>query len=201
MTTRYMTCAETAKLIRERLKAEFPGVKFGVRSKTYSGGASIRVEWTDGPTKAQVEAVTGRYAGGRFDGMIDLAYSVDHYLMPDGTATLASSPGSAGCGGLDPKFRQFKPTPDAVRVRFGADYVFTERRHSAGLCKRALDKLARKYGFDASQFEIEDGRSFLHVKGAGNYRVEAAGEYLDRLLYAEMGRRSCYAPPAPKAAA
>ena len=37
----YLTCAETAKLVRSALKAAFPGVKFSVCSSTYSGGASI----------------------------------------------------------------------------------------------------------------------------------------------------------------
>ena len=41
--TKYFTCAETAKLIRQSLKEAFPGVKFSVRSSTYSGGASIDV--------------------------------------------------------------------------------------------------------------------------------------------------------------
>ena len=45
---RYLTTAETAKLVRERLKAEFPGVRFSVRSQSYSGGSSIHVGWLDG---------------------------------------------------------------------------------------------------------------------------------------------------------
>lgn len=43
MATKYLSCAETAKLIRQALKEAFPDMKFGVRSKTYSGGASIDV--------------------------------------------------------------------------------------------------------------------------------------------------------------
>ena len=68
----YLTCAETAKLIRKALKEEFPKVKFSVRSSTYSGGASIRVNWIDGPLEKAVEAVAGAFAGATFDGMIDL---------------------------------------------------------------------------------------------------------------------------------
>ena len=56
--TKYFTCAETAKLIRQSLKEAFTGVKFSVRSSTYSGGASISVSWTDGPNAAQVESIT-----------------------------------------------------------------------------------------------------------------------------------------------
>ena len=43
MTTRYLTCAETAKLVRKALKEAFPDVKFSVRSNVYSGGASLSV--------------------------------------------------------------------------------------------------------------------------------------------------------------
>ena len=47
---RYLTAAETAKLIRKALKASFPGVKFSVRSKSYSMGASVNVSYIDGPS-------------------------------------------------------------------------------------------------------------------------------------------------------
>lgn len=43
----YLTVAEVAKLVRRSLNEAFPGVKFSVRSKSYSGGASIRVKWTE----------------------------------------------------------------------------------------------------------------------------------------------------------
>ena len=45
METKYLSCAETAKLVRTALKKNFPGVKFSVRSSVYSGGASIDVSW------------------------------------------------------------------------------------------------------------------------------------------------------------
>jgi hypothetical protein len=47
--SQYLSCAETAKLVRKVLKTAFQGVKFSVRSDTYSGGASIDIRWTDGP--------------------------------------------------------------------------------------------------------------------------------------------------------
>ncbi|WP_338423309.1 LPD29 domain-containing protein, partial [Xylella fastidiosa] len=49
MATKYLTCAETAKLVRKALKESFPDIKFSVKSSNYSGGASIRVSWIDGP--------------------------------------------------------------------------------------------------------------------------------------------------------
>lgn len=45
---KYLSCAETAKLVRQSLKEAFPKVKFSVKSSTYSGGASIRAYWLDG---------------------------------------------------------------------------------------------------------------------------------------------------------
>lgn len=80
MSSRYLSCAETAKLIRQALKESFPGVKFGVRSKTYSGGASITVRWQDGPNSQQVKAVTDRFEGAYFDGQIDYKGYRNHLL-------------------------------------------------------------------------------------------------------------------------
>jgi hypothetical protein len=60
-----------AKNIRIELKRAFPSVKFSVRTSSYSGGNSIDVSWTDGPTTQQVEEITGKYKGGSFDGMTD----------------------------------------------------------------------------------------------------------------------------------
>lgn len=128
--TRYLSCAETAKLVRRTLKREFPGVKFSVRSKTYSGGASIDVGWTDGPTAKQVGAITGPYAGGRFDGMIDMAYSVQSWLLPDGSAAFGHSPGTGGQRGSDPGYDYEKPHPEAELVDFGANFIFSNRRYS-----------------------------------------------------------------------
>lgn len=100
-TTRYLSCAETAKLVRQALKAEFPGVKFSVRSSTYSGGASIDVRWADGPTHAQVRATTQLYAGATFDGMQDLkSYHRSLLAGPDG---------------------------EVREVHFGADFIFESR--------------------------------------------------------------------------
>lgn len=69
---KYLTVAETAKLVRKALKAEFPAVTFAVRSKSYSGGASVSVNWVDGPTEEMVKRVVARFEGAEFDAMIDL---------------------------------------------------------------------------------------------------------------------------------
>jgi len=68
----YESTADTAKRVRKALKHYFPGVTFSVRSKVYSGGASIDVRWTDGPRTQAVERIAKAYEGADFDGMIDL---------------------------------------------------------------------------------------------------------------------------------
>ena len=78
----YLSCAETAKLVRAALKESFPGVKFSVKSSVYSGGASINIKYTDGPTYEQVKAVAGMFEGAYFDGMTD--YKGSNYGSLDG---------------------------------------------------------------------------------------------------------------------
>lgn len=60
-----------SKNIRIELKAKFPGVKFSIKTSRYSGGDSINIYWTDGPTTDQVESISRKYKGGHFDGMTD----------------------------------------------------------------------------------------------------------------------------------
>ena len=84
--TKYLSCADTAKLVRKALKEAFPGVKFSVRSDTYSGGASIRVRWVDGPADCQVEPVVSAFQGGYFDAATDYftaVYTISH-IQPGG---------------------------------------------------------------------------------------------------------------------
>lgn len=80
MSRKYLSCAETAKLIRAALKESFPGVKFSVKSNVYSGGASIDVRYQDGPAGKIVESVAEQFQGGYFDGMIDYKGSCYHAL-------------------------------------------------------------------------------------------------------------------------
>ena len=47
-----------AKHIRQELSTEFPGQKFSVRKTDYS---TIQIEWTDGPTKEEVEQIAGKH--------------------------------------------------------------------------------------------------------------------------------------------
>lgn len=69
---RYIPVADCAKLVRAAIKGRFPTTVFSVRSKSYAGGASINVRWTDGPTVPAVDEVVDPFVGSSFDGMIDL---------------------------------------------------------------------------------------------------------------------------------
>lgn len=60
-----------AKNIRTELKRSFPKTKFAVKTKRYSGGNSVNVNWTDGPTQQQVDKIVKAYSAGDFDGSTD----------------------------------------------------------------------------------------------------------------------------------
>jgi hypothetical protein len=110
---KYLSCVETATLLRNKLKETFKGTKISVVSDKYAGGASISVSWTDGPTDKEVSAIAGGYAGATFDGMIDLkSYHRSLIVLPGDT--------------------------EETSVRFGADFVFTDR----DLSKEFKDDLA-----------------------------------------------------------
>lgn len=69
--------------IRRELKRAFPGVRFSVRSKSFSGGDSIDVYWTDGPLSSEVDEIARKYQEGSFDGMTDsYNYNRDN-VFPD----------------------------------------------------------------------------------------------------------------------
>lgn len=73
----YASAKLGAANIRIQLKKAFPGIKFSVTSEYYSGGNSINIRWAMGPTTKEVEAITGKYQEGHFNGMEDI-YEYDH---------------------------------------------------------------------------------------------------------------------------
>ena len=123
MVTKHFTCAETATLIRQSLAEAFKGVKFSVRSRTYSGGASIYVSWTDGPNEAQVEAITGGFKAAYFDSLIDYQGSIYH--MMDGQQV---------CFGAD-HIAMVREHSDAA-VQCAIDRVY--RRHKGNFTQNGL---------------------------------------------------------------
>lgn len=99
------TVTETASLIRETLKeqfkADYPDVKFSVRSDRYSMGASINVSYTDGPPSGEVEKFLKEYEAATYNGHFDMKEYKSH------------------------------KTQDGMDVAYGADYVFVRRDLSA----------------------------------------------------------------------
>lgn len=122
----YIDTADVAKLLRVRLKQEFPGIKFSVRSDRYSGGSSIRVRWTDGPKGEAVEAVIKQYEGADFDGMQDLK---TYKTMSD-------------------EVRQHHPELPDQPLKGGADFIFAERKLTDALRRKVAQSLAAKWGFE-----------------------------------------------------
>ena len=64
-----------AKVIRQDLKKNYPLTKFSVKSD-YS---AVRISYTDGPNRNEVEKLLARYEYGSFDGMEDI-YNFDNMI-------------------------------------------------------------------------------------------------------------------------
>ena len=142
--TKYLTCAETAKLVRAALKEAFPGVKFSVKSSVYAGGASINIAYTDGPSAIQVKGITQAFQGAYFDGMTD--YKGSNYNTLDGQ-----------------------------EVRFGADFIFVNRKFTAPMLTGVVVEVCNKYGFD-NEILIDGGGEYF-----GAY-IKAVGPNADSLV-------------------
>lgn len=165
----WIAAAGVAKLVRARVKADFPGVKFSVRTSTYSMGASITVSWCDGPTTKEVDEAVRQYGGSGFDGSIDLKYSWSSWLLPDGSAQVAHSPGTSGSMGYDEPIDTDKPHPDARLVRFGANYVFTSRTVTGNTRGAEID-FNERVGRDLCALQGVEyaGPDTLELLGAGD---------------------------------
>jgi hypothetical protein len=104
----HLSTAETVRLLRAALRREFPDVKFSVRVHCYDGGASLSVRWAGGPQRGEVDRVVQPFAGAEYDAMTEAKRPRAAWLRPDGSASAQEAQG-------------------ASEVRFGTDYVFTER--------------------------------------------------------------------------
>lgn len=172
---RYISVADTAKLIRKALKdqfkADFPHTKFSVRSSSYSGGASINIRWTDGPAETLVAKVAKSFEGADFDGMQDLkTYHTSIITNTDGSSE---------------------------EVRLGADFVHTSRELSPEVRKLIDDRLdayrvdpldgyhrtqefyqfERTTSFDANGLPTTDDDAVLAAEI--NQRIEALNEHAE----------------------
>lgn len=111
------TLTSASKEIKQTLRKIWPNVKFSVKSKSYSGGCSINVDWDMGPTSKQVEQIVNKYQYGSFDGMTD-SYNYDSTLV--------------------------MTQDDQIKVLGGAKYVFCNRRIPQELQERIMRDICQR---------------------------------------------------------
>ena len=120
--------------IRKELKVAFPGIKFSVRRKD----DTINIEWQDGPTRAQVEKIAGKYERGSFNIMSDIyennyaEFNEKHgdtkYLFMNRT----HSPNSLKIAGQMIAKKYAVSVPKVVITQFGARYDATKECVGSG---------------------------------------------------------------------
>ena len=68
--------AQVARIIRNELKARFPGVKFSVKSSIFSGGDSVDISYVMEnrfyPTEKTIYSIVNKYQAGTFNGSEDV---------------------------------------------------------------------------------------------------------------------------------
>ena len=62
----YKDTTQSAKSIRKVLKDEYPNTKFSVRVKRFSGGSSVDIAWTNGPSERKVADKTAHLKSGEY---------------------------------------------------------------------------------------------------------------------------------------
>lgn len=131
---RYISCTDTAKLVRQALKDAFkenyPSVKFSVKSREYSMGASIDVSWTDGPTSQVVKRIIDTFQGADFDGMQDMKISRESAL-------------------------------NGEPVHFCADYVTPYRAHSPALVTAVTKAYCERYKLEMPEIKESCGSGYI----------------------------------------
>ncbi|THA53267.1 DUF3560 domain-containing protein [Streptomyces sp. A1136] len=111
--TQYVATKYVSAELRSRLKAEFPGAKFSVRTGTGTGSAWISVSWTDGPDTEAVDRIAAPLHGAHWDG------STDSYVQTNNEVTVT----------VDGKKVTGKPIVDGINThRDFSDDVLTEAK-------------------------------------------------------------------------
>lgn len=123
--------AQAAASIKKELATAFPGVKFSVRSKSFSMGNSVDVSWELGPTTKEVDAILDKYVEGHFDGM------TDYYEY-----------------GRDEQTRAFQAAHGSAK------YVHGSRSMPEGLFERLCQDIAQHFGMEfTSQWQRRENDS------------------------------------------
>ena len=141
----HISAKDVAKLVKPRLAAEFPGVKFSVTSDFNS----VNIHWDGFPMQDSVEAIVRGYKFGGFDGSIDMEYSSECWLLPDGRIVPAACKGTRGQRGAVAEFATDCPQPGAVLVRGGAQYIFANQNIPAEAWAEAILSVSAERGEEA----------------------------------------------------
>ena len=86
--------ALTSSNIKKHLKKQYPGHKFSVKSQSYSGGSSVNVSWTDGPSYTEVDEFVDRF---QYNGVMDNTDHVACRTVGNAFRSLFGSVGYASC--------------------------------------------------------------------------------------------------------
>lgn len=144
---RYIPVVETAKLVRNALKAEFPGIKFSVHSKATS--TSINISWVDGPIRSAVDAIVEQFKGSDFDGVTDTRYSR--------TSTLNGEQVRFGANFIPTRRKMSRVFVETVIAQFC-------KRHNvpSTIEVRGKEQDAEPYTFDRPRWLEEELRNLLN---------------------------------------
>jgi len=152
----WLTTGETSRNLRAILKHDFPGVKFGVKSHAYSGGDSVRVEYTDGPALRKVEAVVDLFGTKTFDGMQDLEED-------------CSTAFNAVAGGFS-YTHLYREISEGIREK--VKELFVEKgfgKYGENDLARKVSEVCDKADFDGREIE---GLRYVEKDAEGNYLGE-----------------------------
>ncbi len=120
--SRFVSVADTAKLVRAELKAKFPDSKFRVKSSSYAGGASIDINYFDGPRHEEVKDAVSPFVGATFDGMTD---SMDYH-----------------------RHTEVNDDGDLETVHYGADFIFVTRNFTEESMLVIVEYVAEYYDLE-----------------------------------------------------
>lgn len=181
----YIGHADIAKLIRSALARAFAGMTFSVKTKTYAGGGSVDVRWTDGPTTSQVDRVAQQFSTRAFDGSIDMAHDSDLWLYPDGSANTAHTRGTEGSRGSHPEVIESAKSPDAVLVEnIAGAYIFCSRQIGPKAIQAAIEQVRAENWASLEQFDwatltVEESTYGARVEGGESVRFGGARVWLN----------------------
>lgn len=202
--------AGASAAIKAELQAAFKGVKFSVTSESYSGGNSVRISWTDGPTVAEVETISQKYQYGHFNGMEDIyEYSNDNPNLPQVKYVSESRAQSETVSSLIPAFSalfhpdqssDYRNSPEQILYRifvqtsFPCEYANLRIEKTGVTCgsfedfyKLVFDTVEQVTEPQISPIEVKAGKIQVIEYGAGLAVVGDTKPIKDKLK--ELGGR------------